>query len=80
MKTGNKRVQKKNREWMRNKDQLKHPKVYNVSMIRKRDGSFHLIGNEARVFMRKNQHSGEWVNVNTRDLMREMRQTSVTSF
>lgn len=71
---------RKNKQWLRNRDQLKNPKVFQVNMVRNEDGSFHLIGGETKVLIRKNQHSGEWVNVDTRDLACEMRNNRITSF
>jgi hypothetical protein len=73
------KTQRKNKEWMRNKKQLKNPKVYNVSMVRNSDGSFHILGGQSKVLIRKNQYIGEWVNVDTRDLTCEMRRSRITS-
>lgn len=73
------RTGRKNKQWMRNPDQLKTPKVYNLMAVRNSDGSFHLIGGEQRVMIRKNQHSSEWVNVDTRDLACELRQNKITT-
>ena len=39
---------RKNKQWMRNRDQLKNPKIFNVSMIRNADGSFHMLGGESK--------------------------------
>lgn len=71
---------RKNKEWMRNPDQLKHPKQYLVNMIRNRDGSFHIVGGGAVVNIRKNQHSSEWHNVDVRDLAVEMRNNPIKTF
>jgi hypothetical protein len=73
------KTNRKNKEWMRNRDQLKHPKVYNVSMVRNPDGTFHVIGGQSKVLIRKNQYVGEWVNVDTRDLTCELRNSRITS-
>lgn len=70
---------RKNKQWMRNPDQLKTPKVYNLTVVRNSDGSFHLIGGQQKVMIRKNQYVGEWVNVDTRDLACEMRNNRITS-
>lgn len=70
---------RKDKQWMRNPDQLKTPKVYNVSMVRNPDGTFHIIGGQSKVLIRKNQYVGEWVNVDTRDLTCEMRNSRITS-
>lgn len=79
MKTMNK-TNRKNKMWMRNPDQLKNPKVFQLTALRQPDGSFHLIGGEQRVAVRKNQHSMEWVNVDTRDLACELRNSRITTY
>ena len=71
---------RKNRRWMRNPDQLKNPKIYSMKVLRNPDGSFHVIGGNTQVLMRKNQHSLEWVNVDTRDFTRELKSSRITSF
>lgn len=71
---------RKNKRWMRSRDQLKHPKIYNVQMIRNKDGSFHILGGGATVQIRKNQHSSEWCNVDVRDLACEMRNSPIRTF
>lgn len=73
------KTNRKNKEWMRNRDQLKRPKVYTVSMVRNPDGSFHVLGGQSKVLIRKNQYVGEWVNVDTRDLTIEMRRNKIRS-
>ena len=73
------KTNRKNKQWLRNPDQLKNPKVYNVSMVRNPDGSFHILGGQSKVLIRKNQYVGEWVNVDTRDLTCEMRNNRITS-
>jgi hypothetical protein len=70
---------RKNKQWMRNRNQLKHPKVFNVTMVRNPNGTFHMIGGQSKVLIRKNQHAGEWVNVDTRDLTCEIRNSRITS-
>jgi hypothetical protein len=71
---------KRDKTWMRNRNQLKNPKLYNVRMIRNSDGSFHIVGGQSKVMIRKNQYVGEWVNVDTRDLTIEMRRSPLRSF
>jgi hypothetical protein len=71
---------KKNKQWMQNKSQLKNPKIFQVKMIRNSDGSFHLIGGQTMVLERKNQHSGGWVNVDTRDFACELRNSKISSY
>jgi hypothetical protein len=71
---------RKNKQWLRNKDQLKNPKIFQVTMMRNTDGSFHMIGGQSKVLIRKNQHAGEWVNVDTRDLACEMRNSRLNAF
>lgn len=76
MKTQN----RKNKQWLQNKDQLKNPKLFQVTMLRKSDGTFHLIGGETKLLARKNQHSTSWVNVDTRDFAAELRNNKINSF
>jgi hypothetical protein len=71
---------KRDKRWMRNKDQLKSPKVFNLTAVRNADGSFHLIGGQQQVFIRKNQFMGVWVNVDTRDIACELRNSKITTF
>ena len=70
---------RKDRKWMQNPKQLKNPKVFNVTLVRNPDKSFHVIGMESRVLIRKNQHSGVWTSVDTRDLARELNNSKITS-
>jgi len=71
---------RKNKQWMRNKAQMKNPKIFNVKMLRNTDGSFHVIGGETMVLDRKNQHSATWVNVDTRDFACELRNSNINSY
>jgi hypothetical protein len=71
--------QKRDKGWMRNKAQLKNPKVFQVTMVRNPNGSFHLIGGETKVLERKNQHTASWVNVDTRDFATELRNSRINS-
>lgn len=71
------KTNRKNKQWMRNRNQLKNPKIFNVKMVRNVDGSFHMLGGESKVLVRKNQHSVEWVNVDTRDLACEIRNSRI---
>lgn len=70
---------RKNKSWLRNRNQMKNPKVFTVTMVRNPDGSFHMIGGNSKVLIRKNQHIGEWVNVDTRDLACELRNSKIRS-
>jgi hypothetical protein len=67
----------KNKDWMRNKRQLKNPKIYNLMAVRSPDGSFHLLGGCQKVLIRKNQYSEDWVNVDTRDIACELRNSPI---
>ena len=75
-----KKSNRKNKQWMRNKNQLKNPKIFNVKMYRNSDGSFHVIGGETMVLNVKNQHAAEWVNVDTRDFACELRNSKIQSY
>lgn len=71
---------RKNKQWMRNRNQLKNPKLFQVTMMRNTDGSFQLLGGHTQVLSRKNQHSASWVNVDTRDFATELRNSKINSF
>jgi hypothetical protein len=70
---------RRNKQWLRNPDQRKNTKLFNVKMVQLRDGSFMMLGGESKVLNRKNQHSGEWVNVDTRDLACEIRNNKLVT-
>lgn len=71
---------RKNKQWLRSRDQRKHPKLFNVQMVQLKDGSFHLLGGGASVAIAKNQHTAEWANVDVRDLATEIRLNGIRSF
>lgn len=71
---------KRDKRWMRNRNQLKNPKFFQVTMLRNPDGSFHVLGGEAKVLARKNKVSSSWINVDARDLACEMRRNPIKSF
>lgn len=71
---------RKNKQWLRNRDQRKNSKLFNVQMVQLKDGSFHILGGGAKVNMRSNQHSSTWTPVDVRDLACEMRMNGVRSF
>ena len=73
------KTNKRDKQWMRNPDQLKTPKLFNVTMVRNTDGSFHLLGGQSQYLKRINQYSSEWVNVDTRDLTCELRRSLIKS-
>lgn len=75
-----KKTSRKDKVWMRNRDQLKTPKIFSVKMVRNADGSFHLLGGNTQVLTRKNQFTAEWVNVDTRDFATELRNNPIKSF
>jgi len=74
------KTNRKNKQWMRNRDQLKTAKVFNVKMVRLPDGTFNLLGGENKVFIMKNQYSGSWVPVDTRDIACELNNSRITAF
>lgn len=76
MKTKNTR---KNKKWLRNPDQLKTPKLFNVQMLRTKDGNFHILGGGVKLLDRKNQHSSTWTNVDVRDFTCELRVNKIKS-
>lgn len=71
---------RKDKSWMRNPDQLKNRKIFSIMAERNPDGSFLLLGGEQRVFVKKNQYVGEWVNVDTRDLGIELRNSAIHTY
>jgi len=73
------KTNRKDKKWMKNPDQLKTPKLYNFQAIRLPDGTFHLLGGEQRVLVKKNQYSASWVNVDTRDIACELRRSKILS-
>ena len=70
---------RKNKQWLRNRDQRKTAKVFNVEMLQLPNGSFHILGGGAQVAIPRNQHSVEWHPVDVRDLACEIRQNGVVS-
>ena len=65
---------RKNKQWLRNPDQLKTRKIFSIMVERNPDNSYRLLGGQNKVLMKKNQHeqANEWVNVDTRDLCVEL--------
>jgi hypothetical protein len=74
------KTNRKDKNWMRNRDQLKNRKIFSILAERNPDGSFRLIGGNNRVLIKKNQYSCEWVNVDTRDLCTELRNAKIHSY
>lgn len=64
---------RKNKQWLRNRNQRKNPKIFSAKFIQNPDGSFMMLGGETLVLERKNQHAHNWVNVDTRDFACELR-------
>ena len=63
----------KNKQWLRNRNQRKNTKIFSAKFVQNPDGSFMMLGGETMVIERKNQHSNNWVNVDTRDFACELR-------
>lgn len=72
-----KKNNRKNKQWLENPKAMKNEKLFNVKMFRDKDGTFHVVGGETKVLSRKNQHSAEWVNVDTRDFASVLRNSSI---
>ena len=70
---------KKNKQWLRNRNQRKNPKIFSAKFVQNPDGSFHMIGGETMVLQRTNQHSSDWVRVDTRDFSCELRNNPIIS-
>lgn len=62
--------------WLNNPDQVKTPKIFQVTMMRDKEG-FHLIDGESKYLQRKNQHSNSWVNVDTQELALVLRTSKI---
>ena len=71
---------RKDKSWMRNPDQLKNRKIFSIIAERNPDGSFRLLGGNQRVLVKKNQYVSEWVNVDTRDLGVELRNSPIHTY
>lgn len=76
----NTKTTRKNKQWLRSRDQRKHPKMFTVNMVQLPNGQFHIVGKGANVMVKKNQHSVQICPVDVRDLATEMRMNGVTSF
>ncbi len=68
---------RKNKAWLRNRHQRRNTKVFSVKLIQLPDGSFEMLGGNTLVLDRKNQHSAEWVAVDTRDFACELRNNRI---
>lgn len=77
MKTKN---NKRDKKWLQNPDQMKHPKIFSVKMLRRKDGSFHILGGETEAFISKNQYRVDSVKIDTRDFASVLRNSRITSF
>jgi hypothetical protein len=71
---------RKNKQWLRNRDQRKNPKLFNVQMIQLPNGRFHLLGKGSFVQIKKNGVSSDWHSVDVRDLACEMRLNGISTF
>ena len=71
---------RKDKQWMRNKDQLKSPKFFSAVFMRNKDGSFHMMGGQSKYLKRSNNTTASWTKVDTRDLCVELRQNTIRSF
>jgi len=70
---------KRDRKWLKNKNQRKNPKEFSAKFVQIKDGTFSILGGETVVLNRKNQHTVEWVNVDTRDFAREVNANGIIS-
>jgi len=71
---------RKNKQWLRNPDQRKNPKCFSVKMVQTKNGDFVMLGGNSLVYSRKNQHGGEWIPVDTRDLACELRNNRIITY
>jgi len=56
---------KRDNNWMNNRNQIKNPKVYNITVLRDACGELHLLGDQTLVCDRSNNKE-TWERVNTR--------------
>ena len=71
---------RKNKQWLRSRDQRKNPKLFSVQMMQLKDGSFHILGGGAQVLVKTNQNACKAYPVDVRDLACEIRMNGVRSF
>jgi hypothetical protein len=71
---------RKNKQWMRNPDQLKTPKKFLVEMIRNKDGSFFIPGNGAYVSIKRNADTEDIIPVDVRDFACELRRSKIITY
>lgn len=76
----NKQTQRRNKQWLRSRDQRKHMKRFTVEMVQNKDGSFHMLGGGSRVEIRTNARGSKIVPVDVRDLACEIRMNGIRSF
>ena len=62
-----------------NRNQRKNSKIFMAKFVQLKDGSFHMLGGESKVLVRRNKIASNWQKVDTRDLATEMRLCGVTS-
>jgi hypothetical protein len=74
------RTMRRDKKWLRSPDQRKRMKIFQVEMIQRKDGSFHILGGGASAVLRTNAKHSITVPVDVRDLATEMRMNGVTSF
>ena len=72
-----KKPMNKSKIWLNNPDQLKTPKIFQVTMMRDKEG-IHLIEGETKYLQRKNQHSNSWANVDTQEFASVLRTSKIT--
>lgn len=65
---------KRNRSYLNNRNATKNPKVFNLTLFRDAQGNFHSVGGESMMLDRRTQ---EWVQVNARDLTREINKRGI---
>lgn len=70
---------RKNKQWLRSRDQRKRTKLFMVEMIQLPNGQFQILGGGAKALIRRNQHSVEVCPIDVRDLACEMRMNGVRS-
>jgi hypothetical protein len=74
------KTNRKNKKWLKNRDQIKTPKIFSVNMVRLPNGNFHLVGGGSKVYLKRNQYRVDPISVDVRDLAVEMNNSKILAF
>jgi hypothetical protein len=68
---------KRDTNWLNNRNQIKNPKIFNVTVYRDETGKLHLLGNQTLVCNRHN-NKDVWEPINTRAFGRLLNKQGVS--